>query len=197
MPQDLSSFDNIYTHLTSTYGYPVLPRKSPRPHAPAASHSIAELSLHPTLEAILHILNADLPSAHFLCRHMQNKPAWEGMYIHGLLHRVEGDFENAKAWYGDVAHSDAFKSAWPEGLETAKEFLDDVKAAINDGAKKPCSKDLEDLSRREIDRLSQWCKKQFGVERVADATTVWVEPSEKERAMAAKMIVGGEGWRQF
>jgi hypothetical protein len=58
--------------------------------------------MHPTLEAALHILNADLPSAHFLVRHMQAPPAVEGMLLHAILHRCEGDIENARAWAGDV-----------------------------------------------------------------------------------------------
>lgn len=64
---------------------------------------IADLHVHPTLEALLHILNADLPSAHFLVRHMQAPPAVEGMLLHGILHRAEGDFNNARAWVEDVA----------------------------------------------------------------------------------------------
>ncbi|KAK5166711.1 uncharacterized protein LTR77_008255 [Saxophila tyrrhenica] len=186
--QDLPSFDSIYTHLTTTHGFTVIPRKSPQPHERATSHAIAELSIHPTLEALLHILNSDLPSAHFLCRHMQNAPAWEGMYIHGLLHRVEGDMENAKAWYGDVAHSECFQYAWPEGLEKARSFLDDVKAVKDSPT---CPQDLQQLSRQEIDRLAEWCKRRFGVARLEDATEAWVEPGEKHREMAAKMVGRG------
>lgn len=63
---------------------------------------IADLAAHPTLEALLHILNHDLPSAHFLVRHMQAPPAVEGMLLHGILHRAEGDFANAQAWMSDV-----------------------------------------------------------------------------------------------
>lgn len=60
----------------------------------------------------MHILNADLASAHFLVRHMQAAPALEGMYIHGLLHRVEGDYDNARAWYADVCEAECFTSFW-------------------------------------------------------------------------------------
>lgn len=44
----------------------------------ALTARISELQLHPTLEAALHLLNADLASAHFLVRHMQGPPAVEG-----------------------------------------------------------------------------------------------------------------------
>jgi len=33
---------------------------------------------------------------------MQAPPRWEGMLLHALLHRSEGDTENARAWYSDV-----------------------------------------------------------------------------------------------
>jgi hypothetical protein len=48
---------------------------------------ISGLQLHPTLEAALHLLNADLASAHFLVRHMQGPPAVEGTQSspHSLL----------------------------------------------------------------------------------------------------------------
>lgn len=72
------------------------------PKSKSATSAIADLQLHPTLEATLHILNHDLPSAHFLVRHMQAPPALEGMLLHGILHRCEGDFRNASLWIGDV-----------------------------------------------------------------------------------------------
>lgn len=86
---------------------PVSPRK---PHIP--SHRISSLSLHPVIESILHLLNMDLPSAHFLLRHMQAAPATEAMYIHGILHRIEGDLDNTRAWYGDVKSSEVFQAVW-------------------------------------------------------------------------------------
>jgi hypothetical protein len=124
---------------------PVSPRK---PHIP--SDHITSLSLHPTIESALHILNLDLPSAHFLLRHMQAAPAWEAMYLHGILHRFEGDIDNARAWYGDVKASEVFNWVWggigahdgdnPRGpekdkahvaYERAMSFLDRVEASKN------------------------------------------------------------------
>ncbi|KAK3686423.1 hypothetical protein LTR37_019811 [Vermiconidia calcicola] len=198
-PGRFATFDGIYGYLTSNYGFPVLASASPYPHDKALSHSIADLSIHPTLEAILHILNADLSSAHFLCRHMQNKPALEGMYIHGLLHRVEGDYENAKAWYGDVADSECFKAVWSDGgLEGARDFIDGIKELRDMEGGRELRERLSKTSEGEIDALVAWCKQQFGTEKVQDARQqAWVEPSEEHRAMAAKMVVGGEGWRKF
>lgn len=193
--QPLTTFDSIYDHLTTRNGYPVAPFRSPNPLEKGLSHAIASLSVHPTLEAILHILNGDLSSAHFLCRHMQNKPAGEGMFIHGLLHRVEGDYRNAEAWYGDVCASDGFKRCWPGGLEEAKRFIAEIETFVK--AKQGDIGKLEEESKREVDGLVSWCKEKFGTGKLEDGTQAWVKPSEKEREMAAKMLVGGEGWRQF
>ncbi|KAI4246445.1 MAG: hypothetical protein LQ352_006388, partial [Teloschistes flavicans] len=103
------TFTSLHTHLL-TYSPPLLPPG--KPHSRVLTSSISALSLHPTLETALHILNTDLPSAHFLVRHMQSPPAYEGMFLHGILHRIEGDYDNARAWYSNVADSDVFKFTW-------------------------------------------------------------------------------------
>ncbi|KYG44545.1 hypothetical protein M433DRAFT_155491 [Acidomyces richmondensis BFW] len=130
----LASFDTIFAHLTTQRGYPILRSCSPYPHDPSLAHSISSLAIHPTREAILHILNSDFPSAHFLCRHMQNAPAWEDVYIHGLLHRVEGDYSNAESWYREVVESDPFKRCWPgdAGLRHAISFIRHIESFCED-----------------------------------------------------------------
>ncbi|GAM86141.1 hypothetical protein ANO11243_041520 [Dothideomycetidae sp. 11243] len=107
MPDPESSFTSILKKLTA-HPAPLLP--PPNALYTSMTASIASLQLHPTLEALLHLYNHDLPSAHFLVRHMQAAPAYEGMYIHGLLHRIEGDYSNCLAWYADVASSEVFQS---------------------------------------------------------------------------------------
>lgn len=193
----LDSFDSIHTFLTTRHPYPVLPAASPNPHHPSLAHAISSLSLHPTLESVLHLLNNDLPSAHFLCRHMQNAPAWEGMLLHGVLHRIENDYRNAEAWYNNVRDSECFAYVWGEygGVEGGKEFTHAVerlrKEKVGDVG------ELERVSEREIERLTRWCRERFGTGRWEDATEAWVEPSEENRQIASKMLIGGEGWRQF
>ncbi|KAM0710978.1 hypothetical protein Q7P35_001717 [Cladosporium inversicolor] len=176
------TFADIYTHITTNQPYPVLPSASPHPRNPDLSHAISSLAVHPTLEALLHILNSDLSSAHFLVRHMEAKPAVEGMFVHGILHRVEGDYRNAEAWYRDVKDSDIFRSVWPE--EEGKEKKGDLA-------------DLEMESQRELDATKDFLVERFGLQRVEDATTVWVGKSEEGKKQHAGQVVGGEGWRQF
>ncbi|EXJ80299.1 hypothetical protein A1O1_08441 [Capronia coronata CBS 617.96] len=98
-PSSSSSYQTLLSRLTppSLPHDPLsLPTSPLKPHLPATE--IASLQLHPVIESALHILNHDLPAAHFLLRHMQAPPAWEAMYLHGILHRVEGDVDNARAW---------------------------------------------------------------------------------------------------
>jgi hypothetical protein len=70
------------------------------------------------------MLNSDLPSAHFLVRHMQAPPAVEGMLLHGILHRAEGDFDNSRAWIGDV--KDACEGWKPKKREEGEKLDEEV-----------------------------------------------------------------------
>jgi hypothetical protein len=197
-PPSFTTFDDIYSHLTSKYGFPILPHTSPSPYDSKLSHAISSLNVHPTLEALLHILNLDLPSAHFLCRHMENRPAYEAMFLHGLLHRIESDYRNAELWYGDVSESEIFAAAWPEsrgGLKAAHEFIQRVEMFKK--KKEGDKQALQEKSKVEIEAIAKFLKEKFGTDAVVDATTVWVEKPEKSKEAAKKMIVGGEGWRQF
>lgn len=98
-PSSTASFSSLLDLLLPT----LYLRHAPA-HArdPSLAASIAALQLHLTLEALLHLCNGDLPSAHFLVRHLQGPPAVERMLLHAILHRVEEDFGNARAWMGDV-----------------------------------------------------------------------------------------------
>lgn len=197
-PSSLSSFEAIYNHLTTTYPSPVLPSPSPAPRDSSLNHAITSLHLHPTLEALLHILNLDLPSAHFLTRHMENRPAYASMYLHGVLHRIEGDYRNAELWYKDVSESDIFKGVWGEdegALERAHAFIQKVEKFRK--AKQGSLEELEKESGREIEGIKKYLVKEFGTGVVGDATQAWVEKPEKSKEAAARMVVGGEGWRQF
>ena len=118
--------------------------------------------------------------------------------MHGILHRVEGDYRNAEAWYGDVQESECFKAVWPEGmggLEGGLGFIRKVEALRKEG--KGSLEELQRESGREFEALRDFLVKKFGLERVEDATTVWVGKSEEGKKQHAGQLVGGEGWRQF
>lgn len=188
------TFSALYTHLL-TLPPPLTPPA--KPTSPSLTAQISNLSLHPTLEAALHILNNDLPSAHFLVRHMQAPPAHEGMFLHGILHRIEGDYDNARAWYGNVAESEVFKEVWGgRGAEEgARGFIGRVEGLVREG--KGDREELERESLREIKDVVEYCRKKFGEGEMLDATQAWVKPGEDHRKMGEEMVSGGEGFRKF
>ena len=175
---------------------------------PALDHEIANLSLHPTLEAALHILNLDLPSAHFLLRHMQCAPAWEGMFLHGILHRIEGDYDNARAWYGNVKDSDVFVYVWgrvsnsvsastdsEKGIDAALHFITEIQSLRETG-----QGDRDELGSRSLDEIQAvvaFCAKRFGVQKVEDASGAWTKNEGNIEEKGQAMVIGGEGWREF
>jgi hypothetical protein len=117
------------THSLDWLSQKLLPttRLAQPPHHstfPKLTGVIANLSLHPTIETVLHMLNSDLPSAHFLVRRMQAPPAVEGMLLHGILHRAEGDFDNSRAWISDV--QDACEGYQPKKKSEGKKLDADV-----------------------------------------------------------------------
>lgn len=129
---------------------------------------------------------------------MQSPPAYEGMYLHGILHRIEGDYDNARAWYGNAKSSDAFKAVWGEaGEKEALRLIEEI-----EGLRKRDEGDIQDLERRSLDeikRVTGFCEEKFGTGEVKDAilAEAWVAPDEKHKQIGNDMVSGGEGWRDF
>jgi len=177
---------------------PVLPPPASAPFQ-SLTHAISSLFLHPSIEAALHLLNDDLVSAHFLVRHMQAAPQYESMMLHGILHRIEGDYENARAWYRDVKDSEVFRAVWGDnGLDKAMDFVRRIEILKKETKHEDISEvhQLEDGSKRELKTVLEFCERKFGLGKVEDASAIWVQ-DEKSSAKGADMVVGGEGWRQF
>ncbi|KAJ4992800.1 hypothetical protein SVAN01_01846 [Stagonosporopsis vannaccii] len=196
----------------------------PKPKDPALTPHISSLALHPSLEAALHILNHDLPSAHFLVRHMQAPPAVEGMLLHSILHRCEGDMRNALLWLGDVGDAcagyvpkkrgeavrlsqdvagecgcEGVKGGlveWVYGDEGGKRLVGDVQE-WRKRKEEGGKEELEDRIKRELGRVVEWCVKKFGVKRWEDASSAWVKNSEEVQKISNDMVSGGKGYRTF
>jgi hypothetical protein len=109
------------------------------PYSAALQAQIANAGVHPTLEAVLHILNDDLFGAHFLLRKLQAEP--RAKWAHGLLHAREGDVLNAKCWYRDAPLS-ALAPAYAD-KRSASRALDRLTLALGKGAAR-ARKDTED-----------------------------------------------------
>ena len=114
--------------------------------------------------------------------------------MHGILHRIEGDYDNARAWYSNVKDSEVFGKAW-SGEEQAREYIAKVEALVK---RKEGDKDeLGKESMREIKAVVEFCREKFGDGEVKDASDAWVQPSDEHRKMGEEMVTGGKGYRQF
>jgi hypothetical protein len=144
-------------------------------------------------EVGLHILNQDLPSAHFLVRHMQSAPAFAGMYLHGILHRIEGDFDNARAWYSDVRETDVYKEVWGSRGIGWKELEEGGKKEdLDDG-----QKFLDAVQQCKESAVFKWCSEKFGTDKMVDASEAWVKPSDDIKRMGEGQVSGSGGRRKF
>jgi hypothetical protein len=97
-----------------------------------------------------------------------------------------------------VKDSDIFRSVWSEeegGLDGGVAFIRRVESLRKE--KKGDLSALEKESQRELDATKDFLVEKFGLQRVEDATTVWVGKSEEGKKQHAGQVVGGEGWRQF
>lgn len=201
------TFDQLLARLKA---FPAPLFNKGKPHDPSLSDSIASQYVHPALEALLHLFNHDLASAHFLVRHMQSPPAYESMYVHGILHRIEGDYDNARAWYSNVGDWEGFKKIWgptdsPEEEDgqklprqkSAREFLNRIEKASGKGGEKEGLESLQSESRKELESLLEWCLKKFGTTMHKDATKDWVAPSDELKQMGEDQVSGSAGPRKF
>ncbi|KAI5807733.1 hypothetical protein DFH27DRAFT_640829 [Peziza echinospora] len=196
-----TSFRKIYTHLLH-HPHSSLPHRppprSPSPPTPPPlllpPDTISSLRVHPTLESALHILNNDLPSAHFLLRKMQAPPALEGMYLHGLLHVLEGDLANARAWMGDVRGAEGgggvVRAAAGRGASLRSS------GARKEGMEKEGYTGPEGV-KAELAGLVELCVGRFGEGVCEDARVGYVRSGEGVQRIKEGMVLGGEGWRRF
>jgi hypothetical protein len=63
---------------------------------------------------------------------MQAPPAVEGMLLHGILHRAEGDFNNSRAWVSDV--KDACEGYQPKKKSENQKLDSDVFEQMKGGS---------------------------------------------------------------
>lgn len=184
-------FESCYVRLLKLKP-PLLPPS--KPTDPSLTDAISSLYLHPALEAALHILNDDLPSTHFLVRHMEAAPAYEAMYLHGILHRIEGDYDNARAWYRDVKSSAVFQNFWKKEKE-ALEFIDQIEGFVKQ--RQGSQKDLETQSLEEVKAVVDFCAQKFGTGKCHDAREAWVKSEGDLKKLGQDMVSGHKGFRKF
>ncbi|ODU22601.1 MAG: hypothetical protein ABS87_01685 [Sphingomonas sp. SCN 67-18] len=70
----------------------------------------------PLLRAVMHALGGDWEAAHALA---QDDMTAAGAWVHGWLHRIEGDLANAAYWYRRAGRPAATGPTDDEGREIA------------------------------------------------------------------------------
>ncbi|MCY9664100.1 hypothetical protein M5X11_03760 [Paenibacillus alginolyticus] len=68
------------------------------------------------IKAGLFLLNESLDKSHDIAQEITNAT---GSYWHALMHRMEGDYSNAKYWFNDVGHHPIFSNL----LQFVSEYL--------------------------------------------------------------------------
>ena len=117
------------------------------------------------------------------------------MFLHGILHRIEGDYDNARAWYKNVRDSEVFRAVWGSEGE-AVGFIGEVERLAKEkvGDREQLGKE----SLREIEGVIEFCKRKFGEGELLDAREAWAQPEEGEhKKLGQDMVTGGKGFRHF
>jgi len=120
---------------------------------------------------------------------------------HAILHRIEGDYENSRLWYQDVARDSAglelLQKAWGDenAGDKAGAFVNEVQALKE--KKQGDRKDLEKRSLAEIMTVVKACEEKFGSGKWEDASAAWTKSPEKNQKMKEAMTTGAEGHRKF
>ncbi len=104
--------------------------------------SVKESRLIQSLGAALYLLAGDLDRSHSLSQSIESK---DGSFWHGVMHRREGDFSNAKYWFDRVGVHPGYKAlndaleqdelartVLPSGWD-ATEFVDQSRRAVRTG----------------------------------------------------------------
>ena len=133
----------------------IISRLREREHPPLRPTKIWDAGLNrdirkiqdPALRSALHLWNDDLDQAHEMAQDLHTPL---GSWLHGTMHRREGDYSNAKYWFrrmGDYPIAAELEPEW-----SASGMVDRCESAS------PSSKpSLLRLQRRELEALAMHC----------------------------------------
>ncbi|XEC93493.1 DUF2225 domain-containing protein [Paenibacillus tarimensis] len=66
------------------------------------------------VQSALHLWNDSLNRSHDLSQHITDST---GSYLHGLMHRMEGDYSNAKYWFRQAGYHPAMPNIHREAVD--------------------------------------------------------------------------------
>lgn len=143
-----ASFDEIFDSLAARRGIPLRPEKV---FEPTLTPSIDELDESDAVKAGLHLLNDDLARAHEIAQAYEGDKTCD--YWHAIVHRREGDFDNAKYWLHHVGRHPVLSRVHDGGTAAAVGFVDRCRNVKSDEQPK-----LEAIQRRELLGLIEYAR---------------------------------------
>lgn len=88
----------------------------------ALTNEITALAVPPGVKAGLFLLNDDLGRSHPLAQSLQGSPL--GDYWHAIIHRREGDWNNARYWFGRVGQIPILAQSYGADSEAPDDFVE-------------------------------------------------------------------------
>ncbi|MDQ2800431.1 MAG: hypothetical protein M3Y13_12425 [Armatimonadota bacterium] len=125
---------------------PLPPLKPTQVYDSSLASAIDALMLPVTVKAGLHLWNDDLASSHALVQPLASDALAD--YWHALVHRREGDWNNAKYWFGQVGLQPILREIYGEEADAPMTFVDRCRA-VDEGR----DAELETFQQHEIARL--------------------------------------------
>jgi len=120
-----------------------------------SSHKLADVNMARCSLAGVWLLHDFLDESHAISQHIATPT---GSYWHGIMHRREGDFSNAKYWFDRVGDHPVFAelaatdgSAWD-----AHRLVDECERALRDGDLQQIAA-LRQVQQREWQALFDFC----------------------------------------
>ena len=142
------SFSDLFDVLASRPAYPLRPKGS---FDPALATNIDALDVDDAVKAGLHLLNDDLARAHALAQEHEGDKTCD--YWHAIVHRREGDFDNAKYWLRQVGRHPVITRVHDGGSAAAARFVDRCRDAM------PADRaELESIQKREMLGLLEYAR---------------------------------------
>src|SRR5258705_12686809 len=134
------SFSDLFDALASRPASPLRPKG---PSDPALTTIIDALDTDDAVKAGLHLLNDDLERGHALAQAHEGDKTCD--YWHAIVHRREGDFDNAKYWLRQVGRHPVLSRVHDGGPSAAIVFVDRCRDAKADDRAA-----LEAIQKREL-----------------------------------------------
>src|SRR6476660_1097826 len=122
-----TSLDEILAKLSTRTAVSLRPARA---FDPELASAIDRLDASDEVKAGLHVLNDDLERGHVLAQAHEGDKTCD--YWHAIVHRREGDFDNAKYWLRQVGRHPVLSRVHDGGPAAAVVFVDRCRDAKPD-----------------------------------------------------------------